>query len=151
MPNNTTDYATSAQRKYELAQIVIEGEEAELVLKYAKKKDIWQINRVEKYKKELKDEQLEKVTGGIGETKINKFSEIVIGDVVNITGYIEGYNGLFCLCKISSSGRYKFIAYEKGAKYVEKAINITTIPSGVVMVKVGHDDQFVADNVIFGL
>ena len=96
---------------------------------------------------ELNDEDLEKVNGGGALTYQNgKEFSVAIGDVVNVSGYINGFDGAYCLVHINEYNAHKFVKYTQGAKYVEKAISFSTIPSGVTITKIGHDDEFVVYN-----
>ena len=95
---------------------------------------------------ELNDEDLEKVNGGALTYQNGKEFSVAIGDVVNVSGYINGFDGAYCLVSISTLNAYKFVKYTQGAKYVEEAIRFTVIPSGVTITKIGHDDEFVVYN-----
>ena len=48
--------------------------------------------------------------------------------------------------KKNQYGAYKLVSYVQGGKYIDNAINISTIPNGVTLTLEGHDDQFVNDN-----
>ena len=93
--------------------------------------------------KELNDEQLKTVTGGAGASKNSILSTLVVGDVVSMEKN-EGYklSGLYCLVSISNVGRYKFIEYTKGGRYIENGISFTELPEYTTIAKVGHDDEF---------
>ena len=95
---------------------------------------------------ELKDEDLEKVNGGVLCYQDGKEFSVAIGDVVTVSGYINGFDGDYCLVSISILNAYKFVKYSQGAKYVEEAIRFTKIPSGVTITKKSHDDEFVVYN-----
>ena len=97
---------------------------------------------------ELNDEVLDKVSGGnageSNEITITSLSQLAVGDIVSVENYIV--TGEFCYVLKFESGRYKLVKYTKGLKWVDNAISFQTIPSGAILKKVGHDDQFVADN-----
>lgn len=95
---------------------------------------------------ELSDEDLEKVNGGALLYQNGKEFSVAIGDVVNVSGYINGFDGAYCLVHINEYNAHKFVKYTQGAKYVDKAISFSTIPSGVTITKIGHDDEFVVYN-----
>lgn len=96
---------------------------------------------------ELKDEKLEKVNGSTSIANEGaSLSSITIEDVVEISGYISGFDGRYCLVSINEYGAYKFVKYQKGAKYIDDAIRFATILENVVITKIGHDDEFVKYN-----
>ena len=95
---------------------------------------------------ELKEEDLEKVNGGSSPNKKGKTLNIAKGDVVNISGYINGFDGKYCLVSINEYNAHKFVKYTQGAKYVDDSIRFSTIPNGVTITIVGHDDEFVFYN-----
>ena len=95
---------------------------------------------------QLSDEELQTVTAGNNNstTIISSLSQLTVGDIVNVANYIV--NGLHCYVKKNQYGAYKLVSYVQGGKYIDNAINISTIPNGVTLTLVGHDDQFVEDN-----
>ena len=95
---------------------------------------------------ELKDEELEKVNGGSLPDQKGKILNITEGDVVNISGYINGFDGVYCLVSINEYNAHKFVKYTQGAKYVDDSIRFSTIPNGVTITIIGHDDEFVFYN-----
>lgn len=99
-------------------------------------------------KVELHDDELSKVSGGVIQAPNEKgqVCNIVVGDVVDIKGYIAGTDGQYCLVSINQYERYKFVKYTKGAKYVEIAISFTVKPNGMKITIIGHDDEFVIYN-----
>ena len=99
-------------------------------------------------KAELKDEELEKINGGMSVKDENgNVCELIVGDVVKVKNY--PMTGDFCLLQIKG-GYYKFLEYTT-EPYPDRGISLSSFPKEASVTKIGHDDNYVAKNLVGGI